>query len=145
MLRYSLVCTSGHGFESWFRDSASCDAQMAKKLVACPICGDTGVQKAIMTPAVARRDRAGAEPARPMALMADTDQAARELMGALRRHVIENSEDVGNDFARLARDMHEGEAERRSIRGVATTDEVRALHEDGIEAHPLPLLPDEHN
>jgi hypothetical protein len=35
--------------------------------------------------------------------------------------------------------MHYGEAEERNIRGQATCDEVRDLHDEGIKARPLPL------
>jgi hypothetical protein len=44
-----------------------------------------------------------------------------------------------------ARKMHYGEAEHRSIYGVASTEEAKELSEEGIEFHPLPPLPDERN
>jgi hypothetical protein len=41
--------------------------------------------------------------------------------------------------------MHYGEIERRSVYGEATPDQATELHEEGIEFHPLPVLPDEWN
>ena len=38
-----------------------------------------------------------------------------------------------------------GESERRSIYGEASPDQAKELHEEGIEFHPLPVLPDERN
>ena len=35
--------------------------------------------------------------------------------------------------------------ERRSVYGEATPDQAKELHEEGIEFHPLPVLPDEWN
>ena len=39
--------------------------------------------------------------------------------------------------------MHYGEIEHRSVYGEATPDQ--ALHKEGVEFHPLPILPDEWN
>ncbi|MGA8226404.1 MAG: DUF1178 family protein, partial [Xanthobacteraceae bacterium] len=41
--------------------------------------------------------------------------------------------------------MHYGEIEHRSIYGEASPDEAEALHEEGIEFHPLPVLPEDRN
>ena len=50
MIRYALRCGSEHEFEAWFRDSAGYDEQHAAGEVACPVCGDSDVTKALMTP-----------------------------------------------------------------------------------------------
>ncbi|WP_041793642.1 DUF1178 family protein [Pararhodospirillum photometricum] len=52
MIRYTLVCTNEHDFEVWFRDSATCDAQLAAAEVPCPFCGSSQVAKALMAPSV---------------------------------------------------------------------------------------------
>jgi hypothetical protein len=67
------------------------------------------------------------------------------MLRAVRTFVESNSEDVGRKFASEARKMHEGEIEHRAIRGEASNDEVKALLDDGIEVHPLPVLPDDRN
>ncbi|HEX3858565.1 MAG TPA: DUF1178 family protein, partial [Pseudolabrys sp.] len=48
-------------------------------------------------------------------------------------------------FPEQARKMHYGEIEHRSIYGEASPEEAKDLHEEGIEFHPLPILPDERN
>jgi hypothetical protein len=55
------------------------------------------------------------------------------------RHVLANTEDVGERFADEVRCIHYGEADERGIRGQATADEREALREEGIEVMPLPL------
>ncbi len=55
------------------------------------------------------------------------------------RHVLANTEDVGQRFADEARAMHYGDAEQRSIRGQASRAEAIELIEEGIEVMPLPL------
>jgi hypothetical protein len=55
------------------------------------------------------------------------------------RHVIDNTDDVGGQFAEEARRMHYGEAKERPIRGEATMDEAEALRDEGIEIGVLPM------
>ncbi|WP_127091517.1 DUF1178 family protein [Aquabacter cavernae] len=160
MIRYALHCIQGHDFESWFASSESYERQRGLSLVACPHCGSTSVDKAIMAPAVARTDRgraqaaepdapaappANAAPAAPMAMMGEGEQDFRRMLKELRDHVTRTADYVGDDFAALARKMHEGEVEHRSIYGEATPDEVKALREDEVEVFPLPILPDDRN
>ncbi len=80
-----------------------------------------------------------------MALMDGEAAKLRAAIRALRDHVEATAENVGPAFAETARDMHEGVIDYKPIYGVATPDEVAALREDGIEAWPLPALPDERN
>ena len=56
------------------------------------------------------------------------------------RHVVANTEDVGDSFPEEARKMHYGEAEQRNIRGHATPEETEELIDEGIAVMPL-LLP----
>ncbi|MDF2996749.1 MAG: hypothetical protein K0R27_2386 [Xanthobacteraceae bacterium] len=159
MIRYQLRCDADHDFESWFRDSAAYEGQRKKKLVTCPVCGSTRVEKAIMAPALGRGTRksteepatspaptpAAPEAPQPVALISEKEREMREMLRAVRDHVVKNSDYVGEDFATLARQMHEGEVEKRSIYGEASAEEVKSLVEDEIEVHPLPSLPDERN
>ena len=55
------------------------------------------------------------------------------------RHVMANTEDVGERFAEEARRIHYGEAEERGIRGQASPRRDRGLLEEGIGVLPLPI------
>lgn len=55
------------------------------------------------------------------------------------RHVVENTEDVGSEFAQEARKIHHGDAPERGIRGQATREEREALAEEGIDVFSMPL------
>lgn len=55
------------------------------------------------------------------------------------RHLLKNSEDVGDRFAREARRMHEGDSPQRSIRGQASARDAEALREEGISVMSFPL------
>ncbi|MFC3695476.1 DUF1178 family protein [Chenggangzhangella methanolivorans] len=151
MIRYDLRCGAGHGFDGWFRSSDDFDAQGARGLLSCPACGSAEVEKALMAPAVRLTSAtpaetpAPAEETRPVALVDERETKLRSLLKELRAHVTANSEDVGDRFAEVARQMHAEEVEKRSVHGRASADDARALAEEGIEIHPLPGFPDDLN
>jgi hypothetical protein len=78
-------------------------------------------------------------------MISPQEREFRAKLKELREHLTANSDNVGNKFPEEARKMHYGETEHRSIYGEATPDDAKALHEEGIEFHPLPVLPDERN
>jgi hypothetical protein len=149
VIRYALACETGHSFESWFNNSTAFDRQAARGLIACPLCGSTKVEKAIMAPALSggRGEAApAAEPEKtPVAIVSKEEVEVRKKLKELRDHIVENADYVGEKFPEEARRMHYGEIEHRSIYGEASPDAARSLVDEGIEFHPLPRLPDERN
>lgn len=173
MIRYALACDEGHAFESWFANSAAYDRQVKRGLVSCPVCNSTKVKKAIMAPRVAGTKRRGdasmsapmpdgpasSQPSAskappeapqtnvlaPVAMVSPQEHEFRRKLKELREHLIRNADYVGRRFPEEARKMHYGEIERHSVYGEATPDQAKELHEEGIEFHPLPVLPDEWN
>ncbi len=140
MVVYDLNCASGHAFEGWFRNPEAFGAQLDRGLVTCPICHTAEVSR---RPSASRVNR-GARPATGNETTTEASaptpgaQTVRVMQQALRHFVEKHFEDVGSRFASEARRMHYGEAEERNIRGTASFDEVRELHDEGIEARPLP-------
>jgi hypothetical protein len=151
VILYNLVCDKRHEFESWFPNSSAYDKQARRGLVACPVCGSAKVDKAIMAPRLARKDKSTSaalvadEPAAPVAMISPQEQEFRTKLKELRDHLTANADNVGKKFPEEARKMHYGEIEHRSIYGEATPQDAKELHEEGIEFHPLPVLPDERN
>jgi hypothetical protein len=155
MIRYALACDQAHAFESWFPSGDAYDAQVARGLVACPICASTRVGKTVMAPSVTRTDRAAVAPAAPpeatpvaapaAPLLSEPERALRAMMLAFREHVTKHADYVGGRFAEEARKIHHGEEEDRAIYGEADAEEVRALIEEGVEIRPLPRAPEERN
>lgn len=133
MIRYSLKCDKGHGFESWFASASAYDSLARAGHLACPACGSAKVDKALMVPAVATSDTAP----RPLATP-ESEIAAK--LAELRRHVEETSDYVGEDFVSEARAIHLGEAPVRAIWGEAKLEEARALAEEGVPVAPLPFM-----
>jgi hypothetical protein len=52
MIRYALACERGHTFDSWFRNSAAYDRQVRLRLVVCPVCSSSKIEKTIMAPRI---------------------------------------------------------------------------------------------
>ena len=159
MIRYTLCCEKEHQFESWFPNSDAYDKQRKRGLVLCPACGSKKIAKALMTPQLARKDKGIRAPfgealsetpapnneTAPVAMISPQELELRSKLKELREHLTQNADNVGQKFPEEARKMHYGEVEHRSIYGQASPEEAKALHEEGIEFHPLPILPDERN
>ncbi len=88
---------------------------------------------------------AATETPAPVAMVSPHEHEFRAKLKELRDHLTKNADDVGPKFPEEARKMHYGETEHRSIYGEASPDEAKALVEEGIEVHPLPVLPEERN
>jgi hypothetical protein len=161
MIRYALRCEHDHAFESWFQSSQAYDSQVKRKLVACPTCESTKVEKAIMAPRiVSKKGRESAAPApapvpAPAApaeaapgaqpLMMAQERELRAKLKELRDHIVKTADNVGERFPNEARKMHYGEIEHRPIYGEASPEEARALIDEGVEVSPLPVLPEDRN
>ena len=136
MIVFDLKCGGGHVFEAWFGSSADYESQRGRSLIACPMCGDSMIDKAVMAPNVAakgnRRDDA------PVAGKPDPKQLIAAIAEAQAR-MLEGSKWVGMAFADKARAMHLGEEAHAPIHGQASAEEAKALIEEGVAVAPLPL------
>ncbi len=140
MILYNLRCAGDHEFEAWFKDSGTFDRQVEAAEVACPVCGDVRVGKAIMAPRLSRAARKGAgEMPHPAQVRTKYLQTLREM----RRKVEENCDYVGPDFATEALKIHNGETDERNIYGEATEDETKALIEEDVPFGRIPWVPRE--
>lgn len=139
MIRYSLKCADGHAFESWFQSAEAFDKLLSAGHVSCAVCGQGNVEKSIMAPRVRPSRDAANAPARPD-LKAPASEAEQAL-AKMRKHVEDNAEYVGKEFASKARAMHDGDQPERAIYGEARLDEAKKLVEDGIPVAPLPFRP----
>lgn len=158
MIKFALICTRDHEFQSWFQSSEAFDVQVKDGLVLCPLCQATEVTKAIMAPAIASRSAAKraklsaqmqtqgeAQAQTKVALLDQRDLETRAMINAFRKRLFEQAEDVGTSFAEEARKIHGGLVPERPIYGQASVSDARALLEEGVPVMPVPLLPEECN
>ncbi|MDI1238773.1 MAG: DUF1178 family protein [Polaromonas sp.] len=151
----NLQCSHQHAFEGWFASEDDFQSQLARGLVSCPLCADPAVRKmpsaprlnlgtAAAAPAGASRELSvpaaapAGSPSHEVMAAGGSPAVQAEFLKAL-RHVMANTEDVGERFADEARAMFYGDAEQRSIRGQASRAEAVELLEEGIDVMPLPL------
>ncbi|MEY3992812.1 MAG: hypothetical protein RIS04_1575, partial [Pseudomonadota bacterium] len=84
-----LQCSHGHVFEGWFASHEDYESQRERGLLTCPVCEDAQVNKMLSAP---RLNLAQTPP-----------QQMQAAMLKMVRHVMANTEDVGNRFAEEAR------------------------------------------
>lgn len=147
MIRYDLICNKGHEFDGWFSNSDAFEKQAKRGFVECTVCGSAKVQKQLMAPNIGTKgNKKVSEPQKMVAGPVDPRLTAMmQMMREMRAHVEKTAENVGDKFAEEARKIHYGEKEERGIYGQATRDEAVSLIEEGIEVHPLPVLPEDGN
>ena len=146
MIQYAMKCSNDHSFDSWFQSAAAFDKLSAAGMVTCAVCGCDQVEKAVMTPQVRPARKAVAktesvEAATGQVGVASPTTEVEVALSELRRKIEENSDYVGQDFAKEARKIHLGDTPERAIYGEAKPEEARALIEDGVPVAPLPFIP----
>ena len=159
MISFDLGCSGGHVFEAWFRSSSDYEDQRARALIACPVCGDAAVSKAVMAPNVAMKGNRKTAPALPVPAVApsalpvmtgaaEVPAPVRAMMmavAAAQAEALPRSRWVGDRFADEARALHaEGKGDEL-IHGQTTPEEAEALVEEGLPVLPLlvPVVPPE--
>ena len=131
MITFDLECSQGHTFEGWFDSLESFEEQTAKKLVSCPYCNDSNLRRVLSPVAVKKSSPQN----QTIPERIDYQKLAKEVVD----YIKNNFEDVGTKFAGEALKMHYGVAEKRNIRGSATSEEEKTLTDEGIEFFKIPL------
>jgi hypothetical protein len=115
------------------------------------MCGDTGITKKLSAPrlnlgagrepeAAPEASKPGESTVTPQDVVAmPTDPTLQAAWLKMVRHVMANTEDVGERFAEEARRIHYGESKERNIRGQASQADTLELLEEGISVMPLPV------
>ncbi len=140
MIVYQLTCGQGHFFEGWFASGEACEKQAAAGQLQCPSCSSPDVRK---LPAAPHVHTSGGE-----AATAQPPAGARvrhEALLAMRKFILSNTENVGRQFAEVARRIHYEEERSRGIRGQVTVEEAEELREEGVPAYAVPaeVIPSE--
>jgi hypothetical protein len=140
MIVYQLGCAQGHFFEGWFASAEACDKQAEAGRLHCPSCSSAQIRKLPSAPHV---HTSGAEA--PQAAPAPDERVRRGALLTLRKFILANTENVGRQFAEVARRIHYEEEEARGIRGQVTPEEAEELRDEGVQAYTIPaeIIPSE--
>ncbi|MVZ97483.1 DUF1178 family protein [Sphingorhabdus sp. IMCC26285] len=155
MIAFDLRCSGGHNFEGWFASSSDFDVQQTGGLIACPVCDDAVVHKALSIPNVGRKTNQILTTVKPAPAPAPVEVSIGEVMNAptlppamvemmhrlatAQSEMLKESQWVGGAFAQTARAIHYGEESDRLIHGETSMDEAASLAEEGIAIAPLPF------
>ena len=138
---FNLQCDAGHLFEGWFGSHEDYDNQHSRGLIECPVCQSSAIEKMPSAPRINKgRGGSGVAEGAPgtaqsVAVQSGSSNDVARLQAQMLQHIrefVSKTEDVGAQFAQEARRIHEGEAQARPIRGLATVQERQELAEDGI-------------
>ncbi len=135
MIKFALRCSEGHVFESWFQSGTAFEGLQSRGLLTCPVCGDSAIEKALMTPVVAKPTQPASENKR------EKSPELPEKLQRLRAEIEANSDYVGERFTSEARAMYLGEVPDRPIHGEARPEDAKALIAEGVPVLPLPFIP----
>lgn len=157
MIAFDLKCSGGHQFEGWFSSSLDFGTQQASGLLVCPVCNDADVQKMLSVPNVGRKgnqvvavgrsvpvsDEGKLSPETEPSALAPAVLKLVEKLAVAQTEILKTSQWVGGNFAETARAIHYGEETDRLIHGETSTQEAKALVEEGINVAPLlfPVVP----
>ncbi|MEM7072424.1 MAG: DUF1178 family protein [Pseudomonadota bacterium] len=136
MISANLSCAEGHQFDGWFKDNATLDAQLKAHKIICPICADTTISRRPNMPNIARAK--GEQP--PRAQNQQTSQQLQAYFRAKRAQIREHFDNVGDEFAKQAIQMHQGKVETRPIYGTADRQGVATMKELNVQFAPIPWL-----
>jgi hypothetical protein len=145
MIVFDLLCGAGHRFEGWFGSADDFAGQRKRKLLSCPACGSSHVER---VPSAARVNLGAPEPKKPAAPAKTPEMEGKDpfaiaqmLYSKMLDELLTKSEDVGKEFPSEARKIFYKEAPTRAIRGQATNEEHQELVDEGIPVARLPVPP----
>ena len=134
MICYTLQCSNKHNFDSWFANADAFETLKKKKHLSCSICGDSQIEKAIMSPNVTSANKKK-EKLKPLS---QEKTPAEIALTELKKKFEKISENVGSNFAKEARAINDGTSPERTIHGKATFEEAKSFTDEGIMIAPLP-------
>tara|TARA_Y200000002_G_scaffold355684_1_gene336858 strand:+ start:17 stop:484 length:468 start_codon:yes stop_codon:yes gene_type:complete len=138
MILFDLQCDKSHKFECWFASSADYDKQLKNKMIVCPYCNSTKIQKSLMAPNINTKGIAKSRYSKKNNKKKLTQNNLENQIKKFRKYIEKNTDNVGKNFAEEARKIYYGESKSRPIRGESTEKEAQELAEEGIPFSQLP-------
>ena len=140
MIKYLLICRNKHEFESWFSDSKEYEKLKKKNLIECIFCQSKNINKSIMSPNIASKDKIIDEKFKSK----EFNKIKKDLI-KIRKFVEKNFEFVGDRFTKEIRDIYYDKKKKKNIYGTATLKEKLELEEEGIDLASVPWVNNKEN
>ena len=136
MILFDLQCDKNHKFECWFASSANYEEQLKNKMIVCPYCNSTKIQKSLMAPNI--NTKSAYKNSKENNKKKLEQKNLENQIKKFRKYIEKNTDNVGKNFAEEARKIYYGETKSRPIRGESTEKEAQELAEEGITFSQLP-------
>ena len=136
MILFDLQCDKNHKFECWFASSTNYEEQLKNKMIVCPYCNSTKIQKSLMAPNI--NIKSTSRNSKKNSKKKLTQNNLENKIKKFRKYIEKNTDNVGKNFAEEARKIYYGETKSRPIRGESTEKEAQELTEEGIPFSQLP-------
>tara|TARA_B110000196_G_C20647535_1_gene431443 strand:+ start:16 stop:432 length:417 start_codon:yes stop_codon:yes gene_type:complete len=133
MIKFNLICKCGETFESWFSTSKEYNSLIKRKLVNCIYCNSTSIKKSVMAPNLSSKSNQKLNKEKL------TKNVKKQLL-KFRKYIEQNCTNVGDNFAKEARNIHYDKKISKGIYGRATDKESIELKDEGIEVDTIPWV-----
>ena len=141
MIKYKLFCNNCvQNFDSWFGNSKEFEKLKRNKLLSCPNCNSTKIEKSLMSPSIINNKSKNNN------LNSNKILEVKKKLKQYKKFIKNNFDYVGENFSYEARSVHYNDKKRsKGIYGKASVDEIKELSEEGIETETIPWINDNEN
>ena len=141
MIKYKLFCNNCvQNFDSWFGNSKEFEKLKKNKLLSCPNCNSTKIEKSLMSPSIINNKSKNNN------LNSKKILEVRKKLKQYKKFIKNNFDYVGENFSYEARSVHYNQKKRsKGIYGKASASEIKELSEEGIETETIPWVNENEN
>tara|TARA_Y100000996_G_C22330179_1_gene564130 strand:- start:263 stop:676 length:414 start_codon:yes stop_codon:yes gene_type:complete len=137
MIVFNLSCKlCNYSFEGWFENSSEYSKQKKQKLITCPSCNSSQINKALMSPNLNKKSNSKNK---------KTQKTMASNISKLKKIIEKNFDYVGDKFTEEAKKIKYGESKDRSIYGEATLEQTKELIDEEIDVMQLPFSSKKNN
>ena len=141
MIKYKLFCNNCvQNFDSWFGNSKEFEKLKRNKLLSCPNCNSTKIEKSLMSPSIINNKSKNNN------LNSNKILEVKKKLKQYKKFIKNNFDYVGDNFAYEARSIHYNNKKKsKGIYGSASNQDLKELKEEGIDTQVIPWIEDKDN
>ena len=142
MIKYKLICKDCNTkFDSWFASSNEYEKLKKRKFLNCHSCNSLKVEKTLMAPKLLNYKTKYETKFNTVKY-----QKIKKTIKNYQKFIKDNFKYVGDNFAYEARSIHYNNKKKSiGIYGSASTQDLKELKDEGIEAQIFPWIEDKEN
>ena len=142
MIKYKLICKNcDTKFDSWFASSNEYEKLKKRKFLICHSCNSLKVEKTLMAPQLINSKNKS-----EVKLNTIKYQKIKKTIKNYQKFIKDNFQYVGDNFAYEARSIHYNNKKKsKGIYGSASTQDLKELKDEGIDAQMFPWIEDKEN